>query len=114
MSQLSFDIWNEIMQMISGCRFREIYHLYCPGCGGTRAMIELLHMHLLKSLYYNPLPVYLLIDGILTMGTILLESIQLLYRGILGLAIIGNTIKIRIPRIYNFLISKFDYSHNVF
>lgn len=74
MSQLSFDIWNEIMQMISGCRFREIYHLYCPGCGGTRAIIELLHMHLLKSLYYNPLPVYLLIDGILTMGTILFRK----------------------------------------
>lgn len=36
------------------CPFHELFHIYCPGCGGTRALFELLHGHILQSLYYNP------------------------------------------------------------
>lgn len=37
------------------CTLHEL-HLYCIGCGGTRAVSALLHGNLLKSLRYNPLP----------------------------------------------------------
>lgn len=36
------------------CGIHEIFHIYCPGCGGTRALFELLHGRILSSLYYNP------------------------------------------------------------
>lgn len=32
--------------------------LYCPGCGGTRAFISLLHGRFLDSLYYHPIVLY--------------------------------------------------------
>ncbi len=37
------------------CTLHEL-HLYCFGCGGTRAVTALLHGNILKSLHYNPLP----------------------------------------------------------
>ena len=41
------------------CLFKELFHLYCPGCGGTRAVKELLHFHIIKSFLYHPLVPYL-------------------------------------------------------
>lgn len=42
----------------SRCFLLEYAGLYCPGCGGTRAVIYLLHGHILKSIYYHPIVVY--------------------------------------------------------
>ena len=36
------------------CIFHDVFHLYCPGCGGTRALFAFLHGQVLQSLYYNP------------------------------------------------------------
>lgn len=36
------------------CAIHEMFHVYCPGCGGTRALFALLHGHILQSLFYNP------------------------------------------------------------
>lgn len=36
------------------CVFLQVTHLYCPGCGGTRAFMALLHGHLVQSLRFNP------------------------------------------------------------
>ena len=40
------------------CVLHEYFDLYCPGCGGTRACISLLHGHILQSLWYHPLVPY--------------------------------------------------------
>ena len=36
------------------CWFYRSWHVYCPGCGGTRAVAALLRGQLLQSLYYHP------------------------------------------------------------
>lgn len=36
------------------CPVHEILGIYCPGCGGTRAVLSLFHGHVLQSLFYNP------------------------------------------------------------
>lgn len=37
------------------CPFFALTHLLCPGCGGTRALYELLHMNVSGALHYNAL-----------------------------------------------------------
>lgn len=35
------------------CPFYALTHLYCPGCGATRAIAELLHGHVAAALHFN-------------------------------------------------------------
>ena len=37
------------------CPFFALTHLLCPGCGGTRAVYQLLHLHIQEALRYNAL-----------------------------------------------------------
>lgn len=46
------------------CVFARRAHLYCPGCGGSRALYALLRFDLLASLTANPA----VLGGILTLG----------------------------------------------
>jgi hypothetical protein len=46
---------------VSGCSFYELTHLYCPGCGGTRALESLFKLDFISSLKYNAI----LLPGIL-------------------------------------------------
>lgn len=43
------------------CLFHTIFGLYCPGCGGTRAVLALLKGHILQSVWYHPIVVYTVI-----------------------------------------------------
>ena len=40
------------------CIFHELTGLYCPGCGGTRAVKALLGGEVLASFFYHPLVLY--------------------------------------------------------
>ncbi len=40
------------------CVFFGLTGLYCPGCGGTRSLIALLHGQFLRSLIYHPVVPY--------------------------------------------------------
>lgn len=55
------------------CIFYALWHIYCPGCGGTHALTEFMHFHFIRSALYNPLVVLLaylivryLIEGAIT------------------------------------------------
>ena len=52
-----FLIWKYVLHAptISGCWVYRAWHLYCPGCGGTRALMALARGHLLQALWYHPL-----------------------------------------------------------
>ena len=39
------------------CAFHDLTGLYCPGCGSTRAIYQLLHGHLLTALHDNAMTV---------------------------------------------------------
>lgn len=40
------------------CIFNVVTGLYCPGCGGTRAVKALINGHILKSIWYHPFVFY--------------------------------------------------------
>ncbi len=42
------------------CPVYRYLHLYCPGCGSTRALAALLHGRVIDAMHYNPLFVALL------------------------------------------------------
>lgn len=48
----------KISDITGPCMFHMVTGLYCPGCGGTRALIAFVHCHFIKSLYYHPVVLY--------------------------------------------------------
>ena len=87
------------------CLFLSLTGLYCPGCGGTRAIRFLLQGQLIKSLLYHPLVPYTAVLGgwYLISHTVELVSkgkypVGMRYRdvylyGALGLVLINWTVK---------------------
>jgi len=48
----------KIQNIIPACTFKKITGLYCPGCGGTRAVAAFLTGHFVKSFRYHPFVPY--------------------------------------------------------
>lgn len=46
------------------CVFKKVFHMYCPGCGGTRAWKALIRLNILQSLYDNPVVILLILTEI--------------------------------------------------
>ena len=57
---LAYLVWRYGLGMptVSRCWVWEHWGVYCPGCGGTRAVICLLHGDILRSLLYHPFVLY--------------------------------------------------------
>lgn len=47
------------------CRVFSHFHMYCPGCGGTRALIALARFDIIRSLQYNPFILVLIIYNLI-------------------------------------------------
>lgn len=55
------------------CLFDKYLGIYCPGCGGTRALYALLHGHFLKALWYHPFVPYF---AVVYLGFLLSQGLQ--------------------------------------
>lgn len=60
----------------NGCIIRKKYHIYCPGCGGTRAAEALFRLHPVQSLKYNPVVILLIVVAICITLIHIIESKQ--------------------------------------
>ncbi len=56
--KFTIELWQPLVPQ---CVIYKNTGLYCPGCGGTRAIISLLNGHIIKALIYNPGAVVLVI-----------------------------------------------------
>ena len=59
---------------IFACKFKEIFHLYCPGCGGSRAVTRLLSFDFVDSFIAFP-PLYFAIAAVAEVDIRLLAAI---------------------------------------
>ena len=44
---------------LTDCYFHQLFHLYCPLCGGTRAFMAIIRFDIVSALKYNAFAVYL-------------------------------------------------------
>lgn len=52
-----------LSDVMPGCLFLRLTGYYCPGCGGTRAVISLFRGDFLQSFLYHPVVLYVAIVG---------------------------------------------------
>lgn len=57
---------------LSACLFKRIYHIPCPACGSTRAVMEIFHGHLKEAFMLNP-------NGFLIISILTVLPIWLVY-----------------------------------
>ncbi len=55
------------------CLFQLFTGYYCPGCGGTRATVFLLHGEIGKSFQYHPLVLYMALVAVVELGSFALS-----------------------------------------
>lgn len=60
--------------MHADCWFKRRFHIYCPGCGGTRALKALIKLNLWQSLCYNPIAFLFVITELTVVLSYILEK----------------------------------------
>lgn len=60
------------------CLFHLATGYYCPGCGGTRAIMTLLHGQFLRSFLYHPAVLY---AAVLFLRVLVVSSLELIRGG---------------------------------
>ncbi len=68
----------DLRRLMLPCLFHYVTGLYCPGCGGTRALIALSRLHLMQSLRCHPLVPY---GAVLAGGFWIRKTLELLTHG---------------------------------
>lgn len=53
-------VWPQLAAILPACPIHERLGVVCPGCGGTRAILALLHGDVSKAFHFNPLLVMIL------------------------------------------------------
>lgn len=61
---------------IPSCPIYTHLGFFCPACGGTRAVISLLHFDIISSILFNPIVIYTIIFSTLYLIT---ESINIIF-----------------------------------
>lgn len=64
-----------VTDLISPCLFHRLSGLYCPGCGGTRAVRALLEGHPIACFFHHPFVLYCAVVYVLFMVSHTLEFI---------------------------------------
>lgn len=64
-----------LMKLIPPCIFHRLSGLYCPGCGGTRAVKALMEGHFVASFFHHPFVLYCAVLYVLFMISHTLEWI---------------------------------------
>lgn len=75
MAEHMISLMKQIFGLGLPCAFNKITGLYCPGCGGTRAVRSLIHGNMRMSFQYHPLILYIIIVVVLELGSLLLARI---------------------------------------
>ena len=93
---------------IFNCWIYENFGIYCPGCGCTRALINLVQGNIIKSLYYNPTVLYAVIVLIIylvgnTIAKVLKKDSKYILKYTSILIYVGIFILISICIVKNFL-----------
>ncbi len=64
LAALGIKLWTDVWEKaLPPCVLLKLTGLYCPGCGGTRAIITLLQGHPVTSFLYHPLVLYTAVIG---------------------------------------------------
>ena len=59
-------IWFFILEKIHyNCPWLYLFHVYCPGCGGMRMILSILHLDFYQAFRYNPFLFILFILGLI-------------------------------------------------
>jgi hypothetical protein len=74
-------IWFALVLMANGliptdCLLERYLGIYCPGCGGTRAVFSLMRGRILRSLWYYPAVLYMAVLYIAFMGSHTIERLS--------------------------------------
>lgn len=64
------------LRLLHPCTFHQLSGLYCPGCGGTRAVRALLEGDLISCLIYHPFVFYCFVMYVLFMVSHSIAMIQ--------------------------------------